>query len=208
MSLSRLSGLAAVAALALAASSAMATFYTTEASFTAAIKPTRYVEDFSNFTFGNPLNGTQLTWPAPGGNGFGWTASAALGLYSNTSSLSTNSAFDPLTITFTGAPVTAIGGNITNTDISGAVIPGTINITLSDGTTTSVTNQTLSNFWGYTSNTNVPIASVSFVTAGTTNGWPQVDHFYSAQTNVPEPATLGLAAVGLGTLAARRRRSR
>jgi len=203
-----LSGLAAVAALALAASSAMATFYSTEASFTAAIQPVRYVEDFSNFTFGNPLNGTQLTWAAPGGNGYGWTASAAQGLYSNISSLSTNVAFDPLTITFSGNPVTAVGGNITNTDITGAIIPGTINITLTDGTVTSVTNQTSGSFWGYTSNTGVPIASASFVTAGTTNGWPQIDHFYAAQRNVPEPATLGMAAMGFGALAARRRRSR
>jgi hypothetical protein len=205
-----LSGIAAAAALALAASSAMATFYSSEASFVAAIQPVRYVEDFSNFTFGSPLDGTQLTWPAPGANGFGWTASAAQGLYSNNSALSTNVAFDPLTLTFTGNPVTAVGGNITNTDITGAIIPGTILITLSDGTSTSVTNGTAGSFWGYTSDTNVPIASISFVTQNNgTNGWPQVDHFYSAQVagGVPEPATLGLAAMSLGALAIRRRRS-
>ena len=209
MRLSNLKSLAAAAAIALSASSAMAgTFYGTEALFTAAIQPGAYIENFSSFTFGNPLNGSQLSYVAPGGGGFGWTASAALGLYSNNSALSTNTAQDPLTITFSTPNVTALGGNFTNTDISGAVIPGTVTITTSDGGVQTVTNPTAASFLGYTSA--VPIVSVTIVSAGATNNWPQVDHFYTglaAGGVVPEPASLGVAAMGLGLIAARRRRA-
>src|SRR6267378_2880106 len=95
---------ASVCALIIAVSSSLAagTFYTSEASFTLALNPTFYLEDFSSFTFGSPLNGSQTTYNAPGGNGYGWTAAAALGLYSNVSALSTNNANDPITITFSG----------------------------------------------------------------------------------------------------------
>ena len=204
----RLFASAALATLALAASSALAATYTTEASFLAAIQPNPYIENFSSFTFGAPLDGTQTTYNAPGGNGYGWTASAPLGLYSNNSAISTNTAFDPLTFTFTGAPVTAIGGNITNTNISGAVIPGNVDIVLSNGQTFTVVNQTLSSFWGWTSDTNVPIVSVTFDTqTSATNGWPQVDHFYSATAVVPEPAVGGVLMAAVGLVAARRRRS-
>jgi len=206
MRLSKLTSLAASAAIALAASSALAgTFYSTEASFVAAIQPSPYIENFSSFTFGSPLNGTQTTYVAPGGNGFGWTAAATGGLYSNSSALSTNLAQDPLTINFTSGNVTALGGNFTNTDISGAIIPGTVTIVTSDGGTQTVTNPTAASFLGYTST--VPIVSVTITSAGATNNWPQVDHFYSARGAVPEPASIGVAAMGLGLIAARRRRA-
>jgi len=208
MRLSNLKSLAAFAAIAMAASPALAAVYTTEASFVAAIQANPYIENFSNHTFGAPLNGTQTTWAAPGGNGYGFTAAAPGGLYSNSSSISTNLAFDPLTFTFSGNPVTAIGGNITNTNISGAVITGNVDILLSNGNTFTVVNQTLSSFWGWTSDTNTPIVSVTFDTqTSATNGWPQVDHFYSAAAVVPEPASMGVSAIGLGLLAARRRRA-
>jgi len=203
----RLIASAALAAVALA-SSAYAAVFTNEAAFVAAIQPSPYIENFSSFTFGSPLDGTQFTYVAPGANGYGWTASAANGLYSNTSSISTNTAFDALTFTFSGNPVTAIGGNITNTDISGNVIPGSVDIVLSNGQTFTVANQNLSSFWGWTSDTNVPIASVSFDTqTSATNGWPQVDHFYTATRAVPEPAIGSVLMAGVGLIAARRRRS-
>ena len=207
MRIARLSSLTAAAALALAASTATAAVYTSEAAFVAAIAPNPYIENFNNFTFGSPLDGTQTSWAAPGGNGYGWTASASLGLWSNNGAISTNTAFDALTFTFTGQSVTALGGNITNTDISGNVIPGNVDILLSNGQQFTLTNQTSASFWGFSSDNGVPITSVTFdVQQSATNGWPQVDHFYSARF-IPEPASMGVVAAGLGLLAARRRRS-
>ena len=197
-----------VAASALAAvvssASAQGTFYNTEAAFLPNLAPGSYLEDFSAFTFGNPLNGSQTSWASPGANGFGWTASATGGLYSNVSALSTNLANDPITILFTGAPVTAFGGIFANTDISGNVIPGTITVTTSDGGMQVI--PTSNTFLGYTSN--VTITSITMVAAGTTNNWVQVDHFYAGAA-VPEPGTMALLAVGgaavVGMIVKRRR---
>jgi hypothetical protein len=199
--------LAAAAVMALAASSAMAgTWYNSEASFVSAIQPNPYIEDFSNFTFGSPLDGTQLTWAAPGGNGYGWTASAPGGLYSNVSALSTNFGNDPVTINFTAGNVTALGGNFTNTDITGAQIPGTVTVTTSDGGVQSITSNPAS-FLGYTST--VPIVSVTFTaTSAATNNWVQIDHFYTGTAGtVPEPASLSVIGLAVAGLATRHRRS-
>ncbi|HJX25730.1 MAG TPA: PEP-CTERM sorting domain-containing protein [Chthoniobacterales bacterium] len=202
---------AALAVVALASSaSAAGTFYTTEASFTLALNPVFYLEDFSSFTFGSPLNGTQPTYVAPGANGYGWTAAAALNLYSNISALSTNSANDPITLTFSGLSVTAFGGIFSNTDISGAFIPGTITVTTSDGGVEVLSIPTSpGSFIGYTSA--VPIVSmVMSATSGATNNWIQVDHFYTGAA-IPEPGTMALLTLGVVGLAGaaikRRRRS-
>ena len=204
---------AALAVVALASSaSAAGTFYTTEASFTLALNPVFYLEDFSSFTFGSPLNGSQPTYVAPGANGYGWTASAALNLYSNNSALSTNSANDPLTITFSGLTVTAFGGIFSNTDISGDFITGTITITTSDPwrrPQSFVVPTSPGSFIGYTSA--VPIASVTMsATSAATNNWVQVDHFYTGAA-IPEPGTMALLTLGVVGLAGaaikRRRRS-
>jgi hypothetical protein len=196
------SRLAALAGVLLIGSVAQATWYTSEASFLAAINPTFYLEDFSNFTFGNPLNGSQTSWAAPGANGFGWTAAAGGGLYSNISALSTNLANDPLSLTFTGAAVQAFGGNVANSDISGNLIPGTVTITLSDNTTQSITFAgAQEGFLGWAGPQT--ITGVSLVSTGTTNNWVQLDHAYTGSV-VPEPATV--AGLAIGALALLRRR--
>jgi hypothetical protein len=167
-------------ALALIACSVSAgTSYTSEAAFVSAINPTYYLENFNSFTFGSPLNGSQTTYVAPGSNGYGWTASASSGLYSNNSALSVNVANDPLTITFSGLTVSAFGGIVANTDPSGNLIAGTVTINTSDGGSAFVTLPAgTSGFLGYTST--VPITSVTFTATGaTTNNFVQIDHFYT-----------------------------
>src|ERR1041384_6812272 len=89
-------------------------FYTNESSFLTAIQSGFYLEDFTNFVFASPLNGSQTSYQAPGGNGFGWTASANLGLYSANSAMSVNNAQDPLIITFTSNTVMVVGGIVAN----------------------------------------------------------------------------------------------
>src|SRR4051812_24128752 len=200
---------AAMCAVVAASTASAGTFYNTEAAFTMQLSPGSYLEDFSGFTFGSPLDGTQTTWAAPGANGFGWTASAALGLYSNVSALSTNTANDPLMIMFTGAPVTAFGGIFANTDISGNIIPGTITVTTSDGGNFVI--PTTNSFLGYTASVGQTITSVTMLAqSGATNNWVQVDHFYTGMAAVPEPTTVGLLALGAVAMAGtaiKRRRS-
>lgn len=198
------SRLAIIAGLFTMSVAAHATFYTTEASFLAAINPTYYLEDFSNFTFGSPLDGSQTSWSAPGGNGYGWDASAAGGLWSNDSALSTNSANDPIGFTFTGSPVTAFGGVIANTDISGNIIGGTATLTMSNGDTATVNSNS---FLGWVGSSAVSGATLTATGGGSGLDWAQADHVYTGQAAaVPEPATMvGLA---MGALALMRRRKK
>jgi hypothetical protein len=102
--------------------------------------------------------------------------------------------------------VTAVGGNFTNTDINGNVIPGTIIVTLSDGSTQQLVNQTLSSYLGYTSN-GPTLTSITVVPQqSATNGWAQIDHF-TVGTQIPEPTAVCVLAGGLGLLVLRRRRA-
>lgn len=182
---------------------ANATFYTTEASFLAAIDATFYLEDFSNLAYGS-VNAP--TWAAPGANGYGWTAAATGGLYSNVSSMSTNAPNDPLVITFTGSPVTAFGGLIGNGDISGAFIPGTTTLTMSNGDTMSISTTTES-FLGWVGGPVVTSATISS-TSGAPSNWPNLDHAYTgAASTVPEPATMAVLAVGALAMLRRRKKA-
>jgi hypothetical protein len=199
--------LALAGALLVGSVAAQATFYTSESSFLAAINPTFYLEDFTNWTFGAPLDGTQLSWAAPGANGYGWTASSVNGLFSTPGALSTDSSNDPVTFTFTGAPVKAFGGIFGNTDVNGAFIAGTVTLLMSNGDTTSQTyGAGGSGFIGWTSNTAIASVTMS-ATSGALNNWIQGDHIYTGTVaTVPEPMTVtGLA---IGALALLRRRNK
>lgn len=111
-----------------------------------------------------------------------------------------------ITLGYTGSTVTAFGGIFANTDVTGAIIPGTVNITTSDGGMISLATTTGA-FIGYVSDT--PILSVTFNTTNGSSNFIQVDHLYTGAALVPEPATISLTLAGLGMLAATaRRRSR
>jgi hypothetical protein len=195
--------IAALVGLAGLSVAAHATFYTTESSFLAAISTPYYLEDFNDFTYGNPLNGSQTTWVAPGANGYGWTASEPSGgLYSNPSALSTNFSGSTLGIAFTGSPVTAFGGIFANTDVSGNVIAGTATLLMSNGDTMTVTSNTFLGWVGASAATGASLTS-----AGNVTSWVQADHVYTGQAaTTPEPATL--AVLGLGVAAMIRRRKK
>lgn len=183
---------------------AHATFYTSEAAFLAAIDPVYYLEDFSNLSYGDIAG--DPTWAAPGGNGYGWTASATNGVWSNDSAMSTNVAGDALVITFTGLPVTAFGGLLNNTDIDGFAQGGTITLTMSNGDNMTVND---GSFLGWVGSTAVSSASLTAQDSPTnTNNWPQLDHSYtgSMASSVPEPASM--AVLGLGAIALLRRRNK
>ncbi len=120
--------------------------------------------------------------------------------------LSTNNPFDLLSLTFTGNPVTAVGGIFFPTDSAGRPANGTVTVTLNDGSTSTIINDPNA-FLGFT--TTNPIASLQIFTTGSVT-WPSVDHLYvGTVAPAPEPATitiLGSICLAAGALCCMRRR--
>jgi hypothetical protein len=190
-----------------------ATVYTDEPAFLAQLNPQYYLEDFSNYEYAHPLNGDQPTANYGPVNGYRWTASTipngvlanTYGLFSLPTTLTTYAAEDLLKITFTGRPVTALGGIFASTDTNGDVIPQTVTVNLSDNTSVSLTG---SGFRGFTSDFAITYLTIDGVDAPYSN-WPQLGHFYVgsvapadiAAAPVPAAAWLfGSALLGLMSL--------
>ena len=91
---------------------------------------------------------------------FAYTVSASAGqLYNAPGLISTDAAADAIVVTFTGGPVTAIGGNFWATDITVAPTGTDVTITLSDGTIETFTSTGPTDFRGFV--TLVPITSIT-----------------------------------------------
>jgi hypothetical protein len=187
----------AVAALAVsAAASAQTTTYTTSAAFMANVLPGSYTEGFDDSSFsGDPSASFS-------GGAFAYTVSAPQGLYGNGTFIGTNFPNEALTITFTGAPVTAVGGNFYATNFSDAFQAVPVTLTLSNGTTTTFTpSSEIDSFRGFT--TGLAITSL-------TVGGPGAS-LYVGMDNltvgvVPEPGTWLLMGLGIGALVLRQSR--
>ncbi len=172
---------------------------TDEADFLALLASPYYLEDFDAFSYGSYTDPSINMGPV---NGYSYTISAAEGLWSGDGNMSTNDANDTLDFTFTGDPVTAIGGYFFGGDINGYYVTSEVTITLSDGTVVTWTPNGEDDFEYFFSD--VPILSMS-VGANHPLGnpvWPTVDHLYVGQ-QIPEPA--GLLLLGLASLFIRRR---
>jgi hypothetical protein len=190
--------------LAGAASAYAATVYTNEADFLAAIAGGGgyMLEDFNGYTYGSFTGYTLQLGPQ---NGYAGLLKAEGGansfLWSGYGDMSTNSALDYLRTDFNGNPTYSVGGYFYPTDISGYFVVGMgVVIDLSDGTHYTFTPQSKTEFRGFVSS--VPLTWMKNDAPDSTSYyWPTMDHYY---IDSPEPASLGLLA--LGALALLRRR--
>jgi hypothetical protein len=127
-----------------------------------------------------------------------------------------NPAPAPMTLTFSGN-VTAVGGNFFTTDFNFDTTPGTISLTLSDGTFVNLSSTAGSPFpfVGFTATEGRTISSLAF-SIPTNGAYTSVDNLIigsetaaAAAFNAPEPGTLALLVLGgLPIVGLLRRRTR
>lgn len=184
--------------------------YTSQPAFVANLTPGYYGETYASQSTG----GHGTPWNFAGGAGNAWsyaaTTSAQAFLVFDLSGdryLTTSGEFGtgwarPITLTFTGAPVYAVGGSFFYTTAGGAISGGTVALGLSDGGSALLTGQSNSTFWGYISTT--PITSLTF-TNDATNHFASIDNLIVGTSPLPAPATVMLLGVA-GCFGTRRRR--
>lgn len=148
--------------------------YDNRDDFLANVLGGHYEEDFATVPVG--AAGPSLDFS---GEGFAYTVSAVGGgsnnLFNDPGIVSHDSAVDALRITFTGAPVTAVGGNFWGTDVNFLPNGGEITVTLDDGTTEVYTSTGPTNFLGFVTET--PILHVTIDAADLpVNSWATMDN--------------------------------
>jgi len=170
------------------------TLFTDEASFVAAIPSGYYLENFSSFAKdANPASPLSMG-PV---NGFSYDISAAGNLYSGGGNMSSANIVVPIVISFTGAPVYAVGGNFWLTVLDFSTATGSLTIGLADGLATmeTLTDAIPTTFRGFVST--MPITSITLTPA---TEFATLDNLYVAGAPViaavPAPGAILLVAVG------------
>lgn len=189
--------LCAVAAVGTAVSSASADIVTSLAAFQAAIgnDPGQFNNDC------NQGSGTVFSGGSPS---MTQTVSAPGGIYHSGAFLGVNNAGDAFTVTFSGGPVYAVGGEWFMSNISDAFVPGqVVTLTYSDGTVDVYTPGAADEFRGYISN--VPLTSV-VMSAGAAGTGSFAGSGTIITSSVAAPAPGAAALIGLAGLGMSRRR--
>ncbi len=193
---------AAIAVVVASAASAQTTTYTTPATFAPMVAAGSYFEDFNDeLVFGGEPTANFA------GGAFSYTVSApGTTLYGEGSFIGTAGANLALVVTFTGAPVTAVGGSFYATNFSDQLQAVPITITLSNGSVTTFTPTSLVNsFRGFTTTSPITSLTLSPPGGGLYGG---IDSLRVGSV-VPEPGTMALWLAGLaavGGVAVRRRK--
>lgn len=197
------------ASLVMSSAASASITYTNKASFVAALNPGYYLETFESL----PTFSSFATPHVFSGGAFSYSASTtAQAFFSDTIGdrfISTSGATDgfsrPITLTFTGAPVRAIGGNYFTTDAFGHLQTDAPNsniiLNFADGFSTTLVMQDTSTFFGYIGN--APLASIT-IAPNATHRFVCLDDIYVGGSNVPEPTALGALAVAWALLLRRR----
>jgi len=180
-----------------------AMIFTSSGPFLSSVQPGAFLNTFAGGNAGAAAIANGDPSLDFSGSGFAYSVTAETsGLYWDGVTIGNWAAPDPVVFTFTGNPVTAIGGNFFLTDILGGFQNNVdVTIQLSDGTTETFNAASTSAYRGFIFT--VPITSM---TLPPTVRFHNVDNL-TVGTAVPEPTTIGLiATAGAIALVARRRR--
>lgn len=202
-------GAGAIVTTSLAQASVM---YSSQSSFISALNAGYFAQNFQSYADGSG-HATPMSASGGAGNAFSYslttTAQAFLvfslssNRYLTTSGQPTTAWSAPVTISFTGAPVNAIGGSFFLTNAFGNVVNSTVSLSFSDGTSVNLTSQSNSTFFGYVSNTT--ITSLTF-SPPATHHFVSIDNLTVGWSQVPTPGTAMCLVLGSAALARRRRR--
>lgn len=152
------------------------TVYDSRDEFLAATAPGYYENGFDDvlgqsgaLTYADPASGIAYTVDA----------SSSIGLWNGNGFIAPNNSGDQIVVTFTGTPVTAIGGNFWAVDARIIPFPGfDVVITLSDGTIETLVSNGPDDFRGFISP--APISSIRIDAPGAGGGgdnvWPAMDN--------------------------------
>ena len=160
------------------------TFFTDRSVFLSNTTATNYEESFADWSEGDPLDGHQAEWEAPGAGDFNWILTAPGAgnqfLYSLYQAASTSSPGDELTFTFSGDPVYAFGGDFWGTMFDGFPQQADITFQTSNGDsfTHRVTGRT---FLGIVSG--VPLSAVTISASSSQPVWPTAGNVIAGGLN-------------------------
>lgn len=202
----------ALISIAAGSSSLAAVTFTNQTNFTAALTTGFFAQNYQSISTGGHV--TPWNFAGGAGNAFSYTASTpaqaflvfdiASNRYLTTSGRPTTQWSAPITFTFTGAPVYAVGGSFFFTSAGGSVVGGTVSISVNGSSAAALTGQTNTTFWGIISNS--PITSL-VITPDATHRFVSVDNFTVGTSSIPTPGAAALGVVGLLCVASQRRRS-